>query len=107
MDVSMYRIKPGIKWVCTDEDHFDRYSLTCRVLEVHDEREFNGDGDIEVEYQDGKRFVMKVRRFSLRHEPVDPGAYYSDLMPPKFEESLEEWLRLIAVISTNLKKDNK
>lgn len=63
------RIQPGSKWLCTDED-YPEYGKTCVVIDPNDDPDFNGDGDIEVKYDDDTIAYMKVRRFLLRHEKV-------------------------------------
>lgn len=62
-------IRVGSKWKCTDE-RYPAFGQTCRVLEVHDHPDLNGDGEIEVEYEDRTTTVMKVRRFYVRHDKV-------------------------------------
>lgn len=63
------RIQTGSKWKCTDEDH-PMYGQTCTVREAHDHPDYNGDGDITLDYEDGTEYVGKVRRFTPSHKPV-------------------------------------
>ncbi|MEK3956113.1 MULTISPECIES: hypothetical protein [unclassified Psychrobacillus] len=61
------KIAVGSIWKCTDEN-YPAYGQTCVVKEVFEHPDFNGDGEIEVEYQDKTTVDMKVRRFCMRHE---------------------------------------
>lgn len=62
------RIQPGSIWVCTDEDYWNFLGQKCKVIEANDHPDLNGDGEIEVEYENGEKLEMKVRRFMVRHE---------------------------------------
>lgn len=61
------RIQIGSTWLCTDTT-YHRYNKTCKVLDVEDHPDFNGEGVIEVVYENGDKEFTKVRRFTLRHE---------------------------------------
>lgn len=63
------RIEVGSKWLCTDED-LEQFNKTGKVLSVYDHPDLNGDGEIEIEHEDGTTAEMKVRRFMLRYEKV-------------------------------------
>ena len=63
------RIKEGSIWRNTVEGD-ELFGKLCLVKEVHDKPEYNGDGDIELLYEDGSGYTGKVRRFDYRHEFV-------------------------------------
>lgn len=60
-------IPVGSKWKCTDEQR-EEFGLVGEVLSVEDHPDFNGDGGIEIQHEDGSILYMKVRRFVLRYE---------------------------------------
>lgn len=85
------RIQTGSKWLCTETDN-DAFGLTCVVLSVQDHPDLNGDGSIEVKYQDGTIGDSKVRRFHMRHEAVTENATEPEPDKDEYIESLENLL---------------
>jgi hypothetical protein len=52
----------GSIWKCIDEDS-ESYGRYCVIKEIHDNPEYNGDGEIELLYSNRIRHHGKVRRF--------------------------------------------
>jgi hypothetical protein len=52
----------GTMWRCTDED-MPECGMTCTVIDGEINPDWNGDNDIEIEYQNGAIAYMKYRRF--------------------------------------------
>jgi hypothetical protein len=63
-------IQVGSTWICTDID-LEQHGLTGTVTEVHDHPDLNGDGEIEIEHENGTTATMKVRKFALRYEKLE------------------------------------
>jgi hypothetical protein len=61
----------GTMWRCTDQD-MREYGMTCTVIDGEIHPDWNGDNDIEIEYQNGDRAYMKFRRFSVRFKRIKP-----------------------------------
>lgn len=61
----------GTMWRCTDED-MPEYRMTCTVIDGEINPEWNGDNDIEIEYQNGTIAYMKYRRFVMRFKRILP-----------------------------------
>lgn len=85
------RIQAGSKWLCTEGEN-DAFGLTCRVISVQDHPDLNGDGSIEVKYEDGSIGDSKVRRFVMRHEPVTEDAVEPEIDKNEYINSLENLL---------------
>lgn len=85
------RIQAGSKWLCTEGDN-EAFGLTCVVLSVQDHPDLNGDGSIEVKYEDGSTGDSKVRRFVGRHEPVSEKAVEPEFDKDDYINSLENLL---------------
>ena len=61
----------GTMWRCTDET-MPECGMTCIVIDGEVHPDWNGDNDIEIEYQNGDRAYMKYRRFSMRFKRIQP-----------------------------------
>ncbi|MBG9693155.1 hypothetical protein ABD91_20660 [Lysinibacillus sphaericus] len=61
-------IQKNSVWLCTDEG-MEEVGLKATVVEVFEDAQFNGDGEIEILHSNGTILVMKVRRFCTRYEP--------------------------------------
>ena len=61
----------GTLWRCTDQD-MSEYGMNCTVIDGEVHPDWNGDNDIEIEYQNGDRAYMKFRRFSVRFKRIEP-----------------------------------
>ncbi|MGX1195779.1 hypothetical protein [Metabacillus sp. SLBN-84] len=57
----------GTVWRCTERD-MEEYGMTCTVIDGEIHPDWNGDNDIEIEYEDGSIAYMKYRRFIFRFE---------------------------------------
>lgn len=56
----------GTVWVCQDVDS-EFYNLRGMVTDGEYHPDFNGDNEIAIYYQNGRRSEMKYRRFSSTH----------------------------------------
>jgi hypothetical protein len=61
----------GTLWRCTD-DNMIEYGMTCTVIDGEIHPDWNGENDIEIEYQNGNRTYMKYRRFCRRFKRIQP-----------------------------------
>lgn len=52
----------GSKWKCIDKSS-DVFNLNCTITYIDTNPDLNGDGTIELVYEDGLVFCGKVRRF--------------------------------------------
>lgn len=59
----------GTLWRCTDEE-MDQYGTVCTVINGKFDPDWNGENEIELEYEDGTTGYMKFRRFCMRFERV-------------------------------------
>lgn len=59
----------GSLWRCIDED-LEQYGSIGKVLCANNKSGLNGDGEVEIQHDDHGSYVMKVRRFLFRYEPV-------------------------------------
>jgi hypothetical protein len=53
---------PGSRWKCIDEDS-NEFNQICTIVSANTDPDFNGDGEIELLYDNGLRHYGKVRRF--------------------------------------------
>lgn len=84
-------IQAGSKWLCTEEDN-DAFGLTCTVISIQDHPDLNGEGSIEVKYEDGTIGDSKVRRFVGRHQPFTKKAVEPEFDKDDYIDSLENLL---------------
>lgn len=71
-------IKVGSVWRCIDHQDSDLIGQTCTVLSVNNNPDYNGDGDIELRYEDGTLYTGKYRRFvpGITHIQVFENSVY-------------------------------
>lgn len=54
----------GSRWRCIDESIDTEYGKVCTVVDIDNDPDHNGEGDIELLYDDGTTHYGKVRRFT-------------------------------------------
>lgn len=59
----------GTKWICIDED-MEEKGTKCTVIDGEINPDWNGDNDIEIQYEDGSISYMKLRRFMSRFKKL-------------------------------------
>lgn len=59
----------GTKWRCTDED-MEEQGMICTVINGATHPDWNGENEIEIEYENDTRAYMKYRRFCMRFERI-------------------------------------
>lgn len=59
----------GSRWLNVDEDS-EEFGLVCTVLNGVIDPSYNGDNDIEIQYQDGAHEIIKLRRFQSCFEKI-------------------------------------
>lgn len=66
----MLVVSIGSKWKCVDED-FMEYGEYATVIDADNNPDFNGEQDIEIQFEDGSTMFMKKRRFEFRYKRVN------------------------------------
>lgn len=65
----------GTLWLCIDRSS-EYYALTCRITEICSDDGCNGEGLIELQYEDTSVYYGKTRRFKpwVTHIYIGKGA---------------------------------
>lgn len=64
-------IEPNTTWKCVSA--FSEFeNVQCILVDVDNNPDLNGDGDVEVLYENGEKAFMKLRKFLDRHTYIYP-----------------------------------
>ncbi|MNC63235.1 hypothetical protein D3C75_1133380 [compost metagenome] len=71
--VTTGRILKGSLWECINPEA-EEFGQKCTVADINDNPDYNGDGDIELLFEDGSKLYKKVRRFwaGVDYKLVEP-----------------------------------